>query len=257
LSVHPTGLHSAASMRIGLISDIHGNLPALEAVLARLDEEQVDRIICLGDVAVGPFSSESASRVQQLGFPTIRGNWDDWMAGGEPPCAGGDVCEKLLEMGSFWAAQLDGDNIGFLHGLEKTLEIVLDDGRKAVLFHGSPRSFNEPILAGTPTERVEHMLAELDAPVMLCGHTHVQMVRRLPFTLLVNPGSVGLPFREWPVAAARVCPWAEFGILDYDAEGLLGVQLRRTSYDFDAFIRYTLESGVPHAEWWTNSWSAA
>src|SRR5918994_2005744 len=123
LSVHPTGLHSAASMRIGLISDIHGNLPALEAVLPRLEEEPVDRIVCLGDVAVGPFSSETASHVRALGFQTIRGNWDDWMAGGEAPCAGGEVCEKLLEMGSFWSAQLDHDEIGFLSGLEKTLEI--------------------------------------------------------------------------------------------------------------------------------------
>src|SRR3990170_6662821 len=111
----PPGYTRPPAMRIGLISDIHGNLPALEAVLQRLEEERVDRIVCLGDVAVGPFASESASRVRALGYATIRGNWDDWMAGGEPPCAGGDVCEKLLEMGSFWSAQLDSDDIGFLH----------------------------------------------------------------------------------------------------------------------------------------------
>lgn len=244
-------------MRIGLISDIHGNLLALEAVLQRLEEEQVDRIICLGDVAVGPFSSETVRRVRALGCPTIRGNWDDWMAGGVAPCSGGEVCRKLLEMGSFWAAQLDADDLGFLEGLETTLELELEDGRKAILFHGTPRSFNEPILGGTPSEELEHILGELDAPIMIAGHTHVQMVRRLPFTLLVNPGSVGLPFREWPVGAARVCRWAEFGVLDYDAEGRLDIQLRRTTYDVDEFIRYALESGVPHAEWWTSSWDAA
>lgn len=244
-------------MRIGLISDIHGNLPALEAVLERLEEEHVDRIICLGDVAVGPFSSETTSRVRALGCSTIRGNWDDWMAGGEPPCSGGEVCEKLLEMGSFWAARLDADDLGFLRGLEPMLELELDDGRNALLFHGSPRSFNEPILGGTPSEELVQMLGELEAPIMLAGHSHVQMVRRLPFTLIVNPGSVGLPFREWPISAARVCPWAEFAVLDYEAEGVLEVQLRRTSYDVQGFIRSTLASGVPHAEWWTSSWSAA
>jgi len=242
-------------VRIGLISDIHGNLPALEAVLQRLEEDRIDRLICLGDVAVGPFPSEAARRVRELGCPTIRGNWDDWMSGGDDPCSGGEVCEKLLEMGSFWAGQLDADDLGFLGRLEPTLELELDDGRKAILFHGSPRSFNEPILAGTPAEEVEQMLDGLEAPVMISGHTHVQMVRRLPQTLLVNPGSVGLPFRAWPVSAASVCRWAEFGVLDYDSEGRLDVQLQRTTYDVDAFIRYALESGVPHAEWWTNSWN--
>jgi putative phosphoesterase len=243
-------------MRIGLISDIHGNLLALDAVLEQLEKERIDRIICLGDVAVGPFASECARRVRELGCTTIRGNWDDWMAGGEPPCSGGEVCRMLLEMGDFWSAQLDADDLAFLGGLEEKLDLELDDGRKAILFHGSPRSFNEPILSATPSERVEHMLGELEAPIMIAGHTHVQMVRRLPFTLLLNPGSVGLPFREWPVAAARVCKWAEFGVIEYGAEGLLDVHLRRTTYDVDAFIRYTLESGVPHAEWWTSSWDA-
>jgi len=243
-------------MRIGLISDIHGNLLALEAVLEALEEERIDQIICLGDVAVGPFAGETAKRIRQLGCPTIRGNWDDWMAGGEPPCRGGEVCRMLLEMGSFWSAQLDADDLAFLAGLQETLELELGDGRNAVIFHGSPRSFNEPILGGTPTEELEHMLGPLEAPIMIAGHTHVQMVRRLPFSVLVNPGSVGLPFREWPVATARVCRWAEFAVLDYDTEGTLEIQLRRTPYDVDAFIRYTLESGVPHAEWWTSSWDA-
>jgi predicted phosphodiesterase len=244
-------------MRIGLISDIHGNLPALEAVLAQLEDERVDRIICLGDVAVGPYASETARRVRELGCATIRGNWDDWMAGGAPPCSGGEVCEMLLEMGTFWGDQLDEDDLAFLDGLEPTLELELPDGRTAFLFHGSPRSFNEPILSGIPSERLEHMLGELDAAVMIAGHTHVQMVRRLPYTLLLNPGSVGLPFLEWPVAAARVCRWAEFGLLDYSSEGVVEFKLRRTEYDVDEFIRYTLASGVPHAEWWTSSWDHA
>ena len=94
-------------MRIALISDIHGNLPALEAVLQRLEEQPIDRIICLGDIAVGPWPSETVKRVRALDCASIVGNWDAWMLDGVPPCGDNDAGKKLLEMGSFWADQLD------------------------------------------------------------------------------------------------------------------------------------------------------
>jgi putative phosphoesterase len=241
-------------MRIGLISDLHGNLLALEAVLAKLDEEAVDRLVCLGDVAVGPWSSDTVKRVAALDCPCIVGNWDAWMLDGVPPVGDSDAGRMLLEMGSFWAAQLDEDDLAFMRLAEPELRIEVDGGRHLMFFHGSPRSYNEPILAATPTERLTHMLEGLDGPIVCVGHTHVQMVRRLPSTLIVNPGSVGMPFLEWPVAAARVCRWAEYGILDYEDDGSVNVQLRRTPYDADALIAYTLGSGVPHAEWWTDCW---
>jgi putative phosphoesterase len=244
-------------MRIGLISDIHGNLPALDAVLAKLDEEAVDRLVCLGDIAVGPWPSDTVKRIAALDCPCIVGNWDAWMLDGVPPVGDSDAGRMLLEMGSFWAEQLDEDDLAFMRLAEPELRVEVDGGRHLLFFHGSPRSYNEPILAATPTERLTHMLEGLDAPIVCVGHTHVQMVRRLPSTLIVNPGSVGLPFLEWPVAAARVCRWAEYGILDYVDDGAVNVQLRRTPYDADALIEHTLASGVPHAEWWTDCWEPA
>jgi putative phosphoesterase len=244
-------------MRIGLISDIHGNLPALEAVLEKLDAEAIDRLVCLGDVAVGPWPSDTVKRVATLDGACIVGNWDAWMLDGVPPCGDSDACRKLLEMGSFWAEQLDKDDLAFMRLAAPELRLEIDGGKHLVFFHGSPRSYNEPILAATPTEELTHMLRGLDAPIIGVGHTHVQMVRRLPFTLIVNPGSVGLPFLEWPFAAARVCPWAEYGLLDYADDGTVNVQLRRTRYDSKAVIERTLASGVPHAKWWTDCWEPA
>jgi putative phosphoesterase len=244
-------------MRIGLISDIHGNLPALEAVLERLEKERIDRYICLGDVAVGPWASESVKRLQQLGCETIVGNWDAWMLDGDPPCGDNPIGRMLLEMGGFWADQLDDEDLAFMRLARPQLELELDGGTRIVFFHGTPRSYNEPILAATPTEELEHILDGVNASIMVAGHTHVQMLRPLPFTLMVNPGSVGLPFVEWPTAAARVNRWAEYGILDVDGNDIVSVELRRTPYDTEALIRYALASGVPHAEWWTSSWEAA
>jgi putative phosphoesterase len=242
-------------VRIGLISDIHGNLPALEAVLDRLERESIDSYICLGDVAVGPWAKETVARLRELDPVSIVGNWDAWMLDGEAPCGDTVAGRMLLEMGTFWSEQLDDDDLAYMRRAEK--ELSVDVGlRRLVFFHGSPRSYNEPILAAMSSEELMHMLAKYSAPVVAVGHTHVQMVRRLPNMLIVNPGSVGLPFLEWPVAAARVCPWAEYGILEYDDEDTVSIELHRAPYDAQVVIDHTLASGVPHAEWWTACWEA-
>jgi putative phosphoesterase len=241
-------------VRIGLISDIHGNLPALEAVLEQLEQESVDRYICLGDLAVGPWASETVKRVQELDPESVIGNWDAWVLDGVPPCGATEVGRLLLEMGSCWAGQLDDGDLAYLRRAKPELSIEVD-GSRLVFFHGSPRSYNEPILAATPTEELTRMLARHTASVVAVGHTHVQMARRVPFALVVNPGSVGMPFVEWPAAAVRICPWAEYGILEYRSEGELTVELRRAAYDAESVIRHTLASGVPHAEWWTSCWN--
>jgi predicted phosphodiesterase len=240
-------------VRIGLISDIHGNLPALDATLAQLAGERIDRLICLGDIAPGPWASETVKRLAPLAPDCILGNWDAWILHGEMPCGDNPTGHKLLEMAEFWTADLDDDDRTFMRRAHRRLEIDCGDGERLVFFHGSPRSYNEPILSATPTEELRHMFRTCDdAPVVFVGHTHVQMIRRLPFTLLVNPGSVGLPFVEWPVSDAHVLPWAEFGIVEFHADGELDVELRRTPYDARALVEHVLESGVPHAKWWTD-----
>src|SRR5262249_31638538 len=101
-------------------------------------------------------------------------------------------------------------------------------------------------------EDVETMLGDANAPVIALGHTHFQMIRRYDDMLLVNPGSVGLPFaRRAPVMP--MSPWAEYGVLTI-ADGRLSVDLRRTPFDVAALRQLIAASGMPHAEWWEALW---
>ena len=136
---------------------------------------------------------------------------------------------------------------------ERRVELELDGGTKLALFHGSPRSFEEGILATTPDEEVEEMLSGIDAPLLACGHTHFQLLRRVGESLLVNPGSVGLPFRR-DGGVMQIAPWAEYGLVTVDG-GRLGVDFRRTAYDVGAHAESMRRSGMPHAEWWTSLWA--
>jgi predicted phosphodiesterase len=238
--------------RIGVISDPHGNLLALEAVLAELEREELDGLVCLGDVAVGPQPAETLARVLALGCPIVKGNWDEWFSDGIPP-ADYEIGQWLVEIGEFWVAQLSAADLASMRGFAKTVDLDLGDGVTALCFHGSPSSNTEGIYSVTPDETVEGILGDSRAPVMLCGHTHLQMLRRLEHSLIVNPGSIGLPFRDWTPRTIMIAPWAEYGILTHD-EGRLRVDLRRTTYDVEALLRLSLESGMPYAEWWAGCW---
>ncbi len=238
--------------RIGLISDIHGNLLALEAVLAELDREELDGLVCLGDVAVGPQPAETLARVHALGCPVVKGNWDEWFCEGIPP-ADDETGRKLAEVGEWWAGQLSDADIALMRGFSPTVELDLGGGETALCFHGSPSSNMEWIYSVTPDETLSQILGDTREQVLLCGHTHVQMLRRHEQSVIVNPGSVGLPFSDWAPHTIRIAPWAEYGILGY-GEGRLRVDLRRTTYDIDALLRLSLESGMPHAQWWADSW---
>jgi predicted phosphodiesterase len=240
-------------LRLAVISDVHGNRLALDAVLAEVDREGVDRIVCLGDVAVGPMGREALERVRDLGCPVIMGNWDNAFLTGFMTPSADETAAIVNEIHAWWGEQLTGDDRAWLQTLVPTLELELD-GVPALCFHGSPRSYDEWIFATTPDDELEPMFAPGRPPLLLGGHTHVQMARRWNESLLVNPGAVGLPFLSWWPRQVRNAPWAEYAIVTA-AAGRVRVDLRRTGYDFDALLQHARESGMPHAAWWIDSWA--
>jgi putative phosphoesterase len=239
-------------VRLGLISDVHGNLRALDAVVAELETAGVDELVCLGDLGPGPQPAETIQRLRELGCPVVRGNWDEWLLAGAPPLPG-PAGPKLAAQSEWWTAQLGPGERAFLRGLPAAVERV-SAPLEVLCVHGSPRSNREDIHATTPDLELEAMLDGSQPGVLAAGHTHLQLVRPHESTLVVNPGSVGLPFRSRPLnGEVHMSPWAEYAILTIEGRRV-STELRRAPYDVAGLLELTVAVGMPHARWWVDCW---
>lgn len=240
-------------MRVALISDIHGNLVALEAVLAGLEQEPVDRIVCLGDVAAtGPQPRAALARLQALDCPVVMGNTDDWLLNPEPWPAEDEDARAVLEVELWGASQLTEKERAFIRSFRPMVEVELGQRQTLLCYHGSPQSYTDVIRSTTPEEALVGFLAKADAGVLAGGHTHEPMVRVIGEKLLINPGSVGLPRIQ---ADGEVWNplWAEYAVVEA-TDGRLHVELRREPVDFERLRDSVAESDMPHAGLWLRDW---
>jgi len=213
-------------MRVAALYDVHGNLPALEAVLSEVD---ADVILSGGDLVLGPMPSECLELLRERDATFIRGNGDRAVAGG----AGAD--DPWAERIRWAREQLSEEQLGFVRHWPHPLSLEVD-GLGPVLFcHGSPRSDEEILTAITPPKRLDPILDGVREQVIVCGHTHVQFDRIVGDRRLVNAGSVGMPYE----GEAGIACWA-----------LLGphVELRRSRYDAAGAAEAIRASGYPDAE---------
>ncbi len=245
-------------MRIALISDIHGNFVSLEAVLADIKKEKVERTIFLGDAAtLGPQPREVLSCLRQLGCACIMGNHDAFLV--EPNLLESYTEQPwVLEAVAWCSHTLKPEDLDYLHTFQPYIEIILDSEQpkasKLFCFHGSPRSNVDIILATTPKKKLKKMLKGHKAAIMAGGHTHVQMMRQHNGTLLLNAGSVGMPFKQTPFKnSPRILPWAEYSIINWD-HGTLSVDLRRVPVSLEAIRAAACASDMPDRQNWVNNW---
>ena len=243
-------------MRIGLISDIHGNLFALEAVLAELDREHLDDLICLGDVAaLGPEPGAVLARLQALGCPVVMGNMDEWLL--SPPDL--DTADGLDQALIRWhTTQLTDAERAYIRAFPPTIERSLGAGRMLLCFHGSPRSYNDVIIPTTPDDVLDAMLGETHASILAGGHTHLQMARRHGDTHLINVGSAGLPGVGAAAQRNHYVRWAEYAVIEAEGDRL-DISLRRTPLDINRMLARARSSGMlaPVIEWWVALWDHA
>jgi putative phosphoesterase len=213
-------------VRVAALYDVHGNLPALEAVLAEVARERVDRIVVGGDVASGPMPVETLDLLRAAGATFVRGNADRVL---DFEGKNGGIVERRV-----WVAEQLGEKaLAFLADLPVDVVLELDGLGQVRFCHGAPGSDTETITRLTPDERLRSLLAGVEEKVVVCGHTHVQFDRRVDDIRVVNAGSVGYPYEARPGAY-----WA-----------LLGpeVTFRRTPYDVEAAADSIRATGYPAA----------
>ena len=181
---------------LAVIADIHGNIPAFEAVLADLGGFEVDAIVCLGDVAnVGPEPAGALARLRGLGAATVLGNTDAHLLKPrtvadlpDPPPPG---WEEHLELEAWCAAQLGDGERSYIRTFAPLLEFSRG-GLRFVAYHGSPKSYDDHVRSFTPDERLATLLDATPADVYLGAHTHEQFAKRYGAAVVANPGSVGM-----------------------------------------------------------------
>ena len=200
-------------MKAAVLCDVHGNLPALEAVLAEVASLDVDGIVCGGDVVAGPFPRECLDRLLGLDAVFVRGNADRLPAG---------------IPGSSWVAErLSPLSVDFLRELPESVSL---DG---VLYcHGSPRSDEEILTRVSPDGRLRAALAGVNERLVVGGHTHVQFIREVDGIRFANAGSVGMPYEGRTGAF--------WGLVEGEE-----IELRHTPYAVEAAVATIRASGYP------------
>ncbi len=244
-------------MRIGLFSDVHGNLVALEGVLAELDRRGVDWIVCLGDVAtLGARPEGVIDRLKEADCVCVMGNHDSYLLDETTLSANATIPDWMREQIRWCAGRLSQESLDFLRSFEAAVEIELDRSHRLLCVHGSPRSYEEMILSTTPPDELDVMLEGLQPAILATGHSHLQMVRRHQGIVIVNPGSVGEPLQEMPFAEPTILPWSEYAVLEVE-DGSFSIDLRRVPVDVGAVVDQFGRCGMPKAEHWVELWGAA
>jgi predicted phosphodiesterase len=220
-------------MRVAVLADIHGNLPALEAVLAEVDAAGVDAIVLPGDMTVGPLQTETLDLLGSLGERAVwvRGNCERSLVQVFDRTLAADDTRR--EAGTVWAGrQLTRAWRDRLAALPLTVRLEVDGLGPVRFCHATARDDDEIVLVDSPLEWFAEGFAGVEEPTVVCGHTHMPFDRLADGRRIVNPGSVGMPYGP-PGAAAY---WALLGP---------GVELRRTPYDAAAAAGRMRQSGWP------------
>jgi predicted phosphodiesterase len=223
-------------MRLAALYDIHGNLPALEAVLEEARREGVDEIVVGGDVLPGPMPRETLRRLLSLDLPVhfIRGNGERVVRSESLGRPSSEVPETFREVIRWTAEQLAKEDLQLLDGWPETLHFDIAGLGAALFCHATPRNDLDIFTRQTPEDRLRPIFDGIGVPVVVCGHKHMQFDRRVGTVRVVNAGSVGMPFAQ--------PPGAHWLLLGPD------VKLRQTAYDLEAAAARIRATGFPQAE---------
>ena len=226
-------------MLIAFISDIHGNLTALKAVVDDAKTRGVAKIICAGDVTGnGPFPSEVCSYLEENNIPTISGNYDckvlSVINNGKSTAA--KIQKKKREL-LFWTAKhINKSSLHFLESLPASLEEDIPAGDKLLVVHGSPISNDDDIYPSITARGLKSKLGDTHPDILVCGHTHIPFIKKIGGVLIVNCGSAGQPVDGDPRPS--------YAIISAD-ESAVHAQIVRFDYDVNEVVTALKETSLP------------
>ncbi len=221
---------AAAVRRLAVLSDVHGNATALEAVLREIDECDVDAIVHCGDLTWGAQPAETLELLRGREVVFVRGNADRIVV----ELADGVREEEPSEREVWMREHHDASAVALLRTFPSTAEIVVEGVGRVLCSHGSPRNDEECVTERTPEKRLRDALAGVTADIVVTGHIHVRYVRPVLGLTMMSPGSVGMPYEGKQGA---------FWALIED-----GIELRQTAYDVERAVRLHRATGDPRAE---------
>jgi predicted phosphodiesterase len=223
-------------VRVAALYDIHGNLPALDAVLEDVRRERVDLIVVGGDVLPGPMPVQTMDRLLTLDIPVrfIHGNGDRVVLAALAGDAIDEVPPQYRDMIHWTARALDAESREAMAAWPPSCAVTIDGIGDVLFCHATPQNDRDCFTRLTPPERVTRLFAGVTAPVAVCGHTHMQFDRTVGSCRIVNAGSVGAPFA--PPAGAH---WLLLGP---------GMELRQTAYDVESAAARMRATGYPLVE---------
>jgi predicted phosphodiesterase len=231
-------------VRVAALYDIHGNLPALEAVLEDIRSVGVDAIVVGGDVLPGPMPSETLACLTSLDWPVrfISGNGERIVLAQAAGREISEVPEQHRDVIRWTAAQLRPGDTTWLAGWPATCEVEIDGLGRVLFCHATPRNDSEVFTRLTPEDRLLPVFADVDVPFVVCGHTHMQFERTVRHVRVINAGSVGMPFTQPPGAYWLLLgPDIELRCSDYDFARAAD-RMRATAFPLveDFAVRYVL-----------------
>jgi predicted phosphodiesterase len=217
--------------RVAALYDIHGNLPALEAVLDEVRQAQVDAIVIGGDVLPGPMPRECLESLRATGIPLecIYGNGETTSLEARRGGTLEAVPETFRAGIRFSAAQLPDEDAAAIAAWPLTTRLTIDGLGEVLFCHATPRNATEIFTRLSPEERISTMFAGVDNTLAVCGHTHMQFDRTVGSLRIVNAGSVGMPFGEPAAYWLLLGPDVQFNKTTYDRE-IAATRIRLTSY---------------------------
>lgn len=228
-------------MPVAIISDIHGNLKALEGVLADIKKRGIGEIYCAGDlVGYAPFPNEVIELIRQEKIPTVMGNYDDGVGFDKPECGCAYTDPRAKELGQLsldWTKKaVTAENKKYLQTLPAGIDFQLGAFQVKVV-HGSPRKINEYLFADKREETLARIVEQSGADILVCGHTHQPFHKRLGARHLVNAGSVGKPKHGDPKAV--------YAVLELEG-GDLKVEFIKVPYDVELVATAIENSELPN-----------